>query len=67
MHEDAEFATEKLKACIYAALRWPNNNPAVVAAWSQNQSIVSELIHRAFTKYEKAVVNRIGVKESPGY
>jgi hypothetical protein len=53
MHEDAEFATEKLKACIYAALRWPNNNPAVVAAWSQNQSIVSELIHRAFTKYER--------------
>jgi hypothetical protein len=64
MYLDTEFATEKLTACIYAALSWPNNDPALVAAWSENRSVVSELIHRAFTKYEKAGVNRKGVKQS---
>jgi len=63
MYEETEYATEKLTACIYAALRWPNNDPTVVAAWSENRYIVSALIHRAFTKYEKAVVDRIGNKE----
>jgi hypothetical protein len=72
MNEETEYATEKLTACIYAALRWPNNDlrwpnndPTVVTAWSENRYIVSALIHRAFTKYEKAVVNRIGNKEPP--
>jgi hypothetical protein len=70
MYEETEYATEKLTACIYAALRlpnndlrWPNNDPTVVAAWSENRYIVSALIRRAFTKYEKVVVNRIGNKE----
>jgi hypothetical protein len=63
MYEETEYAAEKLTACIYAALRWPNNDPKVVAAWSENRYIVSALIHRAFTNYEKAVVNRIGDKE----
>jgi hypothetical protein len=26
MDEETEYATEKLTACIYAALRWPNND-----------------------------------------
>jgi hypothetical protein len=63
MYEEKEYATEKLTACIYAALRWPNNDPTVVAAWSENRYIVSALIRRAFTNYEWAVVNRIGGKE----
>jgi hypothetical protein len=56
---------------VYAALRWPsndvrwgpNNDTTVVAAWTENRYIVSALIHRAFTNYEKALVNRIGDKE----
>jgi hypothetical protein len=70
MYEETEYAAEKLTACIYAALRWPNNDrrwpnndPTVVAAWSENRYIVSALIRRAFTNYEWAVVNRIGGKE----
>jgi hypothetical protein len=31
MYEDSGFVTEKLAACNYA-LRFPENNPAVVAA-----------------------------------
>jgi hypothetical protein len=69
MHEETEYATEKLTACIYAALRWPKNDlrlpnyePTVVAAWSENRDIISALIHCAFTKYEKAVVNHTGDK-----
>jgi len=34
MYEDSEFVTGKLAACIYAALRFPENNPAVVAVWT---------------------------------
>jgi hypothetical protein len=72
MDEETEYATEKLTACIYAALRWPTNDllrlgptndTTVVAAWSENRYIVSALIHRAFTNYERALVNRTGGKE----
>ena len=58
MYEDLGLVTEKLAACIYAALRFPENNPAVVAAWDENHQIVSALIQTSFCKHEKTVVER---------
>jgi hypothetical protein len=40
MDDDSGFITGKLAACIYAALRFPESDPAVVAAWDENQHIV---------------------------
>jgi len=37
------FVTEKLAACIYAALYFPESNPAVVAVWDENQLIITNL------------------------
>jgi hypothetical protein len=61
MYEDADFLTEKLTACIYAALRWPVGNPpsdnaSLATAWHENQGIVSSIIHMSLYKYEQAVV-----------
>jgi hypothetical protein len=35
------FVTKKLAACIYAALHFPESNPAVVAVWGENQLIIT--------------------------
>jgi len=55
MYEDSGFVTEKLAACIYAVLRFPENNPAVVAAWTpitqwQISVIDGRSIVEAYTK-----------------
>jgi hypothetical protein len=56
MDEDSEFVTEKLAACIYATLRFPENDPAVVAAWDENQLIITDLIQSSLSRYGKAII-----------
>jgi hypothetical protein len=46
MYEDSGFVTEKLTACIYAALCFPENNPAVVAAWDADHSLANLSCYR---------------------
>jgi hypothetical protein len=58
MDEDSGFVTEKLAACIYAALRFPENDPAVVAAWDENQLIITDLIQMSLNKYGKAIIEQ---------
>ena len=58
MYEATQFETEKLTACIYAALRFPNDRSSLAAAWDENGNIVAALIWDSFCKYETAVIER---------
>jgi hypothetical protein len=58
MYEATEFETEKLTACIHAALRWYGDDATLANSWEGNWSIVQTLIHDSFRKYERAVVER---------
>jgi len=36
----------------------PENDPAVVAAWDENQLIITDLIQMSLNKYEKAIIEQ---------
>ena len=60
MYEDTQFATEKLAACIFAALRMQTNeDPTVLRAWSEIRSVIGEIIHRSFANYEHSVIKQV--------
>ena len=51
--EDTAFEAEKLAGCIFAALRWSDDNQKVVTAWDENRDVIAALIGASLYKSKK--------------
>jgi hypothetical protein len=59
--EDSGICHRKLAGYIYAALHFPESNPAVVAAWDENQLIITNLTQNVSSETIRPIFVKLAI------